>query len=141
MPSTPNNCLIAWSKCPTETSASTSDCFRVGCHIRLFFCTQGPPGTGKTRTLLALLEAIVLTNAQHPRIKEYLEPLLACADTNTATDNLVEGLVKQNINVVRLGQPARVSVFTYGSSMITELACTLVAVCDTILLKMHYLCT
>lgn len=35
-------------------------------------------------------------------------PILACADTNAATDNLVEGLVERGIDVVRLGQPAKV---------------------------------
>lgn len=35
-------------------------------------------------------------------------PILACADTNAATDNIVEGLLKRGINVVRLGQPAKV---------------------------------
>ena len=38
-------------------------------------------------------------------------PILACADTNAATDNLVEGLVERGINVTRLGQPAKVSGF------------------------------
>ena len=37
-------------------------------------------------------------------------PILACADTNAATDNIVEGLLKRGINVVRLGQPAKVHV-------------------------------
>ena len=36
-------------------------------------------------------------------------PVLACADTNAAVDNIVEGLVSRRINVVRLGQPAKVN--------------------------------
>lgn len=35
-------------------------------------------------------------------------PLLACADTNAAVDNLVEGLTNKGLKVVRLGQPAKV---------------------------------
>ena len=35
-------------------------------------------------------------------------PILACAGTNAATDNIVEGLLKRGVDVVRLGNPARV---------------------------------
>lgn len=35
-------------------------------------------------------------------------PILACADTNAAVDNIVEGLVQRGVKVVRLGQPAKV---------------------------------
>lgn len=41
---------------------------------------------------------------------DVMGPILACADTNAATDNLVEGLVERGINVTRLGQPAKVCV-------------------------------
>ena len=64
---------------------------------------QGPPGTGKTRTLLAFIEVMVNSRPEHP-----FTPILACADTNAAVDNLVEGLMARRINVVRLGQPAKV---------------------------------
>ena len=66
---------------------------------------QGPPGTGKTRTLLAYMEVMVKTPPRQP-----LTPILACADTNAAVDNIVEGLVERGIRVVRLGQPAKVSL-------------------------------
>ncbi len=69
---------------------------------------QGPPGTGKTRTLLALLEVLSRISGE-PRRANAMGPILACADTNAATDNLVEGLVERGINVTRLGQPAKVS--------------------------------
>ncbi|KAK9803820.1 hypothetical protein WJX73_003427 [Symbiochloris irregularis] len=37
-----------------------------------------------------------------------LGQILVCSDTNAATDNIVEGLVAAGINVVRIGQPAKV---------------------------------
>ncbi len=68
---------------------------------------QGPPGTGKTRTLLALLELLSRINGAPGRAQR-MGPILACADTNAATDNLVEGLLARGIAVTRLGQPAKV---------------------------------
>lgn len=65
---------------------------------------QGPPGTGKTRTLLAFIEIMVKT----PSKIFPFAPILACADTNAAVDNIVEGLVQRGVKVVRLGQPAKV---------------------------------
>ena len=41
-------------------------------------------------------------------------PILACADTNAAVDNIVEGLVESGINVVRLGQPAKVHTHAHA---------------------------
>ena len=42
-----------------------------------------------------------------PRRAERTGPILACGDTNAATDNLVEGLMARGMRVVRLGQPAK----------------------------------
>lgn len=68
---------------------------------------QGPPGTGKTRTLLALLEILACISAAPSRAAQ-IGPILACADTNAATDNIVEGLLERGIRVTRMGQPAKV---------------------------------
>ena len=65
---------------------------------------QGPPGTGKTRTLLVLLRILCRLSASSPE----MGPILACADTNAATDNILDGLVASNVNVVRLGRPSSV---------------------------------
>ncbi len=66
------------------------------CSDKLFLI-HGPPGTGKTTTLLEII-------IQHI---EKGDRVLATADSNTAVDNIVEGLVKRGIKVVRIGHPAR----------------------------------
>jgi len=60
---------------------------------------HGPPGTGKTTTLV---QAILETTRRERRV-------LVCAPSNTAVDLLTEKLAKRGINVVRLGNPSRVS--------------------------------
>lgn len=50
----------------------------------------------------------MLTNRKLPVAKATLGAPLACADTNAAVDNIVEGLMERGIQVVRLGQPTRV---------------------------------
>ena len=69
---------------------------RAVCSPQLFLI-HGPPGTGKTTTLIEVI-------LQH--IKKS-QKILATADSNTAVDNIVEGLLKYDVNVVRIGHPAR----------------------------------
>ena len=65
---------------------------------------HGPPGTGKTTTVV---EAIL----QHLKLGYRV---LACAHSNTAVDNLLERLAKEDVRhgldlaMVRLGHPARI---------------------------------
>ncbi|WP_457640999.1 IGHMBP2 family helicase [Persephonella sp.] len=66
------------------------------CSEKLFLI-HGPPGTGKTTTLLEII-------LQHVKKGD---KVLATADSNTAVDNIVEGLVERGVNVVRIGHPAR----------------------------------
>jgi superfamily I DNA and/or RNA helicase len=60
---------------------------------------HGPPGTGKTTTLV---EAILQV------LKEEVQ-VLVCAPSNAAVDLLVEKLSDKQIEVVRIGNPARVT--------------------------------
>ena len=69
---------------------------RAVCSPHLFLI-HGPPGTGKTTTLLEVI-------LQHVKKGD---KILAAADSNTAVDNIVEGLIKRGVNVVRIGHPAR----------------------------------
>lgn len=76
--------------------------------VRTFTLWQGPPGTGKTRTLLALMDVLVRTNDEGSGRWGRMQTILACADTNAAVDNLVEGLIARGMEVVRVGNPAKV---------------------------------
>ncbi|WP_207430736.1 AAA domain-containing protein [Sabulibacter ruber] len=61
---------------------------------------HGPPGTGKTTTLV---QAILQTLQAGER------KLLVTAPSNTAVDLLTEKLAEQGVNVIRIGNPSRVS--------------------------------
>ncbi len=60
---------------------------------------HGPPGTGKTTTLIRAIMQTLMHEKQ----------VLVCSPSNVAVDLLTEKLVQQGINVLRLGNPARVS--------------------------------
>ncbi|SIQ96599.1 AAA domain-containing protein [Pontibacter lucknowensis] len=60
---------------------------------------HGPPGTGKTTTLV---QAILHTLKSQKR-------LLVTAPSNTAVDLLTEKLANEGVNVIRIGNPSRVS--------------------------------
>ncbi|GKT35781.1 IGHMBP2 family helicase, partial [Aduncisulcus paluster] len=60
-----------------------------------FYIVHGPPGTGKTVTGVEIL----------CQAKSRYSKLLATADSNGAVDNIALGLLKYDVNVVRLGQP------------------------------------
>lgn len=61
---------------------------------------HGPPGTGKTTTIV---EAIKILRESDDR------PVLAVAPSNTAVDLLSEKLTAKGLQVIRIGNPARVS--------------------------------
>jgi ATP-dependent RNA/DNA helicase IGHMBP2 len=61
---------------------------------------HGPPGTGKTTTLVAAIRSLAARDKG---------PLLVVAPSNTAVDLLSERLADTGLNVLRVGNPARVS--------------------------------
>ena len=60
---------------------------------------HGPPGTGKTTTLV---EAIIETLERETQV-------LVCAPSNAAVDWISEQLMRRSINVLRIGNPLRMS--------------------------------
>lgn len=67
-----------------------------------FLIACRPPGTGKTHTLVTFISVarnILPKDAQ----------ILVLASSNVAVDNLVAGLISQNVNVVRIGRPIKVN--------------------------------
>jgi ATP-dependent RNA/DNA helicase IGHMBP2 len=61
---------------------------------------HGPPGTGKTTTLVQAVRALI--NRDHQQV-------LVVAPSNTAVDLLSEKLSGEGLEVLRVGNPARVS--------------------------------
>lgn len=60
---------------------------------------HGPPGTGKTTTLVQSVLHVLKNENQ----------VLVCAPSNTALDLLVEKLSEKKVEVLRIGNPARVT--------------------------------
>ena len=61
---------------------------------------HGPPGTGKTTTLVQAVKALVEQDAKQ---------ILVVAPSNTAVDLLTERLSEEGLDVLRVGNPVRVS--------------------------------
>ncbi|WP_205510002.1 AAA domain-containing protein [Longitalea arenae] len=61
---------------------------------------HGPPGTGKTTTIVQAIKAMIKRDNQQ---------ILVVAPSNTAVDLLSEKLSDEGLNVLRVGNPARVS--------------------------------
>jgi ATP-dependent RNA/DNA helicase IGHMBP2 len=61
---------------------------------------HGPPGTGKTTTLVEAVKALIAAGEQQ---------ILIVAPSNTAVDLLSTKIAAEGLNVLRIGNPARVS--------------------------------
>lgn len=68
---------------------------------------HGPPGTGKTTTITKCIVDAVAKEKQ----------VLVCAPSNAAVDLLVEKLVQEGLDVVRLGHPARLTPYVIENSI------------------------
>ncbi|MDL2246043.1 IGHMBP2 family helicase [Methanobrevibacter sp. OttesenSCG-928-K11] len=64
-----------------------------------FFLVHGPFGTGKTRTLIELI------NQEYEKGSK----ILATGESNGSVDNILDRIIKEDINCTRLGHPQRVS--------------------------------
>lgn len=68
---------------------------------------HGPPGTGKTTTMIECVGEVLRRESQ----------VLVCAQSNTAVDWIAEQLADRGYNVLRIGNPSRVTdkmlSFTY----------------------------
>jgi len=85
--------------CNRELNESQKEAVRKAIGTEEFHLIHGPPGTGKTVTSVEVVEQAI----------EKEKDILACADSNIAVDNLVEHLVSNGREVVRVGHPARVT--------------------------------
>lgn len=74
---------------------------------------HGPPGTGKTTTLVRAVKALIAQDKQQ---------VLVVAPSNTAVDLLSEKLSNQGLNVLRIGNPARVSEKLMSLTMDSKMA-------------------
>lgn len=84
---------------PSALNASQTAAVRHVMSAQDVAIIHGPPGTGKTTTLV---QTILETIRRERRV-------LVCAPSNTAVDLLTEKLASRGINVIRLGNPSRVS--------------------------------
>jgi len=74
---------------------------------------HGPPGTGKTTTLVQAIKA--MSKRDHRQI-------LVVAPSNTAVDLLSEKLAEEGLNVLRIGNPARVSAKMLSLTLDSKMA-------------------
>ncbi|WP_419698025.1 AAA domain-containing protein [Mucilaginibacter sp. NFX135] len=74
---------------------------------------HGPPGTGKTTTLVQAIKALIQQNKKQ---------VLVVAPSNTAVDLLSEKLTDEGLNVLRIGNPARVSEKLFSLTLDSKIA-------------------
>jgi superfamily I DNA and/or RNA helicase len=74
---------------------------------------HGPPGTGKTTTIVQAIKALINHNKKQ---------ILVVAPSNTAVDLLTEKLTEEGLNVLRIGNPARVSEKLFSLTLDSKMA-------------------
>lgn len=85
---------------PDSLNASQAAAVQKILHANDLAIVHGPPGTGKTTTLVQAIKAM---------IKKDNQQILVVAPSNTAVDLLSDKLSDEGLNVLRVGNPARVS--------------------------------
>lgn len=83
----------------TPLNASQQQAVTFALSARDLAIIHGPPGTGKTTTIVELICQAVAMGQR----------VLASGPSNTAVDNLLLRLANRDIDIVRLGHPARVA--------------------------------
>ncbi|WCJ27721.1 P-loop containing nucleoside triphosphate hydrolases superfamily protein [Euphorbia peplus] len=109
------NDLVAWSAVDMDGSFgsikfddSQQRAVALGLNKkRPLMIIQGPPGTGKS----GLLKELILRAVQQG------ERVLVTAPTNAAVDNMVEKLSNVGLDIVRVGNPARISSAVSSKSL------------------------
>jgi ATP-dependent RNA/DNA helicase IGHMBP2 len=71
------------------------------------FLLHGPPGTGKSTTLANAIQQLLKDEKQ----------ILFTAPSNTAVDVMTEKLMEMSINVLRIGNPVKISRNTIAASL------------------------
>jgi ATP-dependent RNA/DNA helicase IGHMBP2 len=74
---------------------------------------HGPPGTGKTTTLVQAIKTL---------IHQHKKQILVVAPSNTAVDLLSDKLTDEGLNVLRIGNPARVSEKLFSLTLDSKMA-------------------
>ena len=82
-----------------DLNAAQRDAVRFALSSQDIAIIHGPPGTGKTTTVVELICQAVASG----------QKVLASGPSNTAVDNLLLRLARRNVQVVRVGHPARVA--------------------------------
>lgn len=83
----------------TDLNPSQNDAVQKIIAAKDVALVHGPPGTGKTTTLVHAITEVLKTEHQ----------VLVCSASNTAVDLLTEKLHRKGINVLRVGNPVRIS--------------------------------
>ncbi|KAI8142657.1 P-loop containing nucleoside triphosphate hydrolase protein [Fennellomyces sp. T-0311] len=92
---------------------SQKDAVRFALEAHEIALVHGPPETGKTYTLVEIIRQLAVVQKKK---------VLVCGPSNISVDNLVERLAKHNMNLVRVGHPARIlpTVLEHSLDIITR---------------------
>lgn len=80
-------------------NASQQEAVREVLRAKDVLVVHGPPGTGKTTTLVEAIDEVLRREAQ----------VMVCAQSNTAVDWISQQLADRGIQVLRVGNPTRVT--------------------------------